>query len=179
MLERKKVVEMPHFKIKKETYSEIEARFRCDHEKRELRRRIIADGRAAYYRQCICCGQAGRAIGVKEAKLELNGNTEAPPFDNDLEHKWRGRKHAEYIKKYQEIAPQLKEEYEAYLKSHDWIVRRAATLEQAENICEICGHFKATQVHHINYERIGFELDSDLMAVCHFCHSLLHHRNEL
>lgn len=172
-------MEMPHFRIKKEAYSQIEARFRCAHEKRELRRRIIADGRPAYYRQCIRCGHAGKAIAVKEAESELHGSAETPSFDDEMEHKWRAKKHAEYIKTYQDIASRLREEYEAYLKSDDWAARRITVLERAENVCQVCEHFPATQVHHIRYERIGAELDSDLLAVCSFCHGLLHGREQL
>jgi hypothetical protein len=170
---------MSHFKIKKDAYAAIEARFRCQHESRELRRRIIADGRPAYYRQCVRCGQAGRAIAAREARSELQGKTAAPPFDDDLEYKWHARKHAEYVKTYQDIAPKLREEYEAYLKSDDWDVRRTAALERATYVCQVCEHFPATQVHHIHYDRIGVEQDSDLLAVCSFCHGLLHGRNEL
>jgi hypothetical protein len=170
---------MPHFTIKTEAYSGIEASFRCDHASRELRLRIIADGRPAYYRQCVRCGHAGRAISAREVRSELQGKTEAPPFDDDLEVKWRARKHAEYVKTYQDIAPKLREEYEAYLKSDEWADRRTATLKRAEYVCQVCEHFPATQVHHIHYDRIGGELDSDLLAVCSFCHGLLHGRIEL
>jgi hypothetical protein len=170
---------MPHFAIKSEAYAAIEARFRCDHESRELRLRIIADKRSVYYRQCIRCGNAGRAIAVKEAKLEIPSERDAPPFDDDLEYQWLARKHAEYVKTYQDIVPELKEEYEAYLQSDNWAARRTSTLERANHVCQVCEHFPATQVHHIHYERIGAELDSDLMAVCSFCHGLLHGHKEL
>ncbi len=170
---------MPHFRIKKEAYSAIEARYRCQHASRELRRRIIADGRPAYYRQCVQCGQAGRAIATKEARSELQENTEAPPFDDDLEYKWHARKHAEYVRAYQDIAPKLREEYEVYLKSDDWAARRNGALERAAYVCQVCEHFPATQVHHIHYDRIGVELEPDLLAVCSFCHGLLHGRDEL
>lgn len=164
---------MTHFTVKAEAYAAIEAKYACQHEHRELRLRTIADGRPTYNRQCVRCGHAGRAIGKREASAELQG-LEAPTFDSDLEHKWRARKHAEYVVTYAGIAPELRAEYEAYLASPDWSGKRAYILRKADFTCQCCEHFKATEVHHISYARIGREADSDLMAVCSFCHTLIH-----
>jgi hypothetical protein len=173
-----KMKQSAHFSIKADAYAAIEAKYHCDHANRELRLRIIADGRKAYYRQCISCGHAGSAVSAKVARLELQGRVE-PSFDDDLEHQCHARKRAEYLATYQEIAPKLRAEYEAYLASDAWTQCRAVALMRANEICECCEHFRATEVHHITYERIGQELDSDLMAVCSFCHGLLHRRHSL
>ena len=164
---------MAHFLVKASAYAAIEAKYACAHETRELRLRTIKDGRKAYYRQCVVCGHAGSAVSRKSAEAELQ-NDAAPPFDNNLEHYWRGRKHAEYISTYRQIAPKLHAEYEEYLKSEAWAQHRTVTIRRAGGICECCEHFPATQVHHLTYERIGRESDTDLMAVCTFCHELLH-----
>lgn len=164
---------MAQFSIKTTAYSAIEAKYSCTHENRELRIRIIVDGRKTHYRQCILCGYAGNAVPKKVAESELKSQS-APPFDDDLEHYWRGRRHAEYVSTYQLIAPMLRVEYEEYLASEAWAQRRAAIIRNANGICQCCAHFPAIQAHHVTYERIGQEHESDLMAVCSFCHGLLH-----
>lgn len=169
---------MAQFLTKADTYSAIENKYRCTHENRELRIRVIADGRSAHYRQCIICGNAGNAVSAKTVQTELQGQ-KAPPFDNELDHRWRGRKHAEYLSTYKQIEPVLRAEYEAYLASELWAQRRSATIRAAKGVCQCCEHFPATQVHHITYERIGNERASDLMAVCTFCHELLHGKHSL
>jgi hypothetical protein len=120
------------------------------------------------------CGAAGQAQSAKLAKAEFLEGKSAPPYDEDLEPKWHARKHAEYLKAYLEVKPHLNAEYESYLKSQDWQGVRTRALVRASDVCQCCNHFPATQVHHITYARIGSELDEDLMAVCAFCHDLLH-----
>jgi hypothetical protein len=167
----------PHFVAKQSAYDAVEARFRCNHSNRQLRLRVIADGRPTYYRQCVICGHAGNAVPSKAAKLEVGSDNLAPNFETELETKWFAHKHAEYIKTYAEIRPQLSAEYEEYLRSSDWAKRRPPILARSNGICEVCEHFRATDVHHVSYARIGAELDSDLLAVCTFCHGLLHSKD--
>jgi len=163
-----------HFTIKQEAYAAIEAKFRCQHEERHLRLRTLVDGRPAYYRQCVSCGAAGQAQSTKDVKRELGPHGIAPPFDPELEPHWFARKHVEYVKAYAEIKPQLGVEYEAYLKSPAWKSRRVSILQRAAGVCECCKHYEPSEVHHLTYARVGSELDTDLMPVCSFCHSLLH-----
>lgn len=169
---------MVRFRIKEAAYAEMEARYACDHTVRELRLRTISNGRRAYYRQCVRCGQAGRAISRREARQELSGSTEAPPFDDAHEPKWRARKHAEYLQTYRRIRPALRDEYEAYLRSSAWATKRRTILARAAGLCELCEYFEPTEVHHITYARIGNEQEDDLLAVCHFCHGLLHGKED-
>jgi 5-methylcytosine-specific restriction endonuclease McrA len=55
-------------------------------------------------------------------------------------------------------------------KKRKWI------LEKQNFKCERCGD-KAVQVHHLTYERVGYELPGDLMAVCLSCHGKEHSEN--
>jgi len=169
---------LSHFSIKQEAYAAIEAKYRCAHEIRELRLRRIADGRPAYYRQCTRCGHAGNAISTKVATVGFQSRA-IPSFDDELEHQWHAKKSAEYLAAYQKIEPSLRAEYDAYLASDAWAARRSIVLARAHGTCECCEHYSATQVHHKTYERIGQELDTDLLAVCSLCHDLLHGRAAL
>lgn len=169
---------MPHISIKQQAYALIEAKYICSHEARELRLRTISDGRPAYYRQCIRCGYAGNAISTKVATAELQSHA-IPAFNQELEHQWHARKSAEYLAAYQRIEPSLRVEYDAYLASDAWAARRSIVLARAREICECCEYYPAKEIHHKTYERIGQELDADLIAVCRFCHDLLHGRAAL
>lgn len=44
-----------------------------------------------------------------------------------------------------------------------------------------CGSKKDIHVHHLTYERMGHELDSDLMVLCEVCHDKVHqlHRTSM
>jgi 5-methylcytosine-specific restriction endonuclease McrA len=65
-------------------------------------------------------------------------------------------------------------DYMRYLQSSDWRKRRKRLIKEACGCCQRCGRErKALQVHHITYERLGCELDTDLMVVCPACHKVL------
>ncbi|KAA3654980.1 MAG: hypothetical protein DWQ11_02920 [Proteobacteria bacterium] len=165
-----------NFKVKQELAQAIEQRFQCEHDERQLRLRTIADGRRAYYRQCVRCGHAGNAVSARAALRDLAGNSQPPLFDDELEPKWRAKKHAAYVAAYTAARSEIKKEYGAYLRSVEWAQRRLLVLRRANWVCEICEYFDAKEVHHVTYERVGHERDADLMAVCPFCHGLLHER---
>lgn len=168
---------MSRIRIKQEAYASIESRFMCSHPTRELRLRTIADGRNAYYRQCVTCGAAGRAISKKELNSQSECSTKQKLFDNDLEPRWYARKHVAYLLTYSEIEPLLRKEYELYLESPEWKTVRSRILNRANGICECCEHAAPTEVHHVTYARLSNELDNDLLAVCSFCHWLIHNQS--
>jgi 5-methylcytosine-specific restriction endonuclease McrA len=60
--------------------------------------------------------------------------------------------------------------YLAYMISEAWHARRLLALYKAGYRCQICGSREHLQVHHNNYERLGHELDSDLIVLCQDCH---------
>lgn len=58
-------------------------------------------------------------------------------------------------------------------------MRRQKYLEKHGTQCELCGaqaEFISgpVQVHHLTYERLGAELDDDLVAACEQCHRTMH-----
>lgn len=60
--------------------------------------------------------------------------------------------------------------YEDYLRSPWWLERRNRSLRLAEYRCQQCNAKRDLQVHHLTYERLGFEEDSDLEVLCRGCH---------
>ncbi len=162
---------MTDFEVKKRAYAEIEARFACPHIEREIRHRIIKDGRETYVCQCVRCGNTSTPIKASIAKRQGNP---IPEYDYDLERKWRAAKSLAYDAARMAIKPQLKAEYEAYLCSTEWKQLREKVFGRCEGVCEICEEADAEEVHHLTYERIGREGLSDLMGVCQPCHELIH-----
>ena len=65
-------------------------------------------------------------------------------------------------------------EYDDYLKSEEWRVKRYVTLELAEHRCQVCYSDKELHVHHRTYKNFGKEHHSDLTVLCNHCHSLHH-----
>jgi hypothetical protein len=68
---------------------------------------------------------------------------------------------------------QRRKEYKQYLKSDWWKVRRYSKVISI-GTCEVCGSNKHLLVHHLNYNSLGQERDSDLAVLCKGCHTRLH-----
>jgi restriction endonuclease Mrr len=65
--------------------------------------------------------------------------------------------------------------YRLYLGTPEWRRTRAAALLRAGEACSLdVTHTDALEVHHRTYERLGAELVTDLVVLCHSCH-MLHH----
>lgn len=64
-------------------------------------------------------------------------------------------------------------EYQAYLTSRDWALKREEVRRRANNRCERCLTAGMDAVHHLTYERLGYESLADLMAICDPCHKFL------
>jgi 5-methylcytosine-specific restriction endonuclease McrA len=61
------------------------------------------------------------------------------------------------------------------MKSEAWGIRRAQVIERDDKKCQACGKISDLHVHHLSYERLGEELDEDLVTLCKRCHFLIHH----
>jgi hypothetical protein len=62
--------------------------------------------------------------------------------------------------------------YQKHLKSVQWKNTRIALFRLRGRACEVCKHPSATlEIHHLNYDRLGCELPSDLKIVCKACHA--------
>ena len=59
--------------------------------------------------------------------------------------------------------------YEKYIHSSHWRHTADKRLEVDGHICCVCGG-KATDVHHLTYDRFGNEAMDDLVSLCRNCH---------
>ena len=66
--------------------------------------------------------------------------------------------------------------YRRYLKSRAWRDTRERILVRDGYRCRSCGTGNYLQVHHLTYERIGYERPNDLLTLCHDCHQRCHGR---
>lgn len=66
--------------------------------------------------------------------------------------------------------------YDLYMESDLWQRRRRRSLERAGGQCEWpnCDQRSRLQVHHLSYERLGQELDEDLIVLCPSHHGEVH-----
>lgn len=70
-------------------------------------------------------------------------------------------------------------EYEAYLTSRDWALKKEDVRRRANNRCERCLTARMDAVHHLTYERLGHEPLEDLMAICDPCHEFLSAKSDV
>ena len=67
-------------------------------------------------------------------------------------------------------APRLYSQfYVTYIASPEWASKRRQVLKRAGFVCECCQLRRATEVHHLTYERIPDEPLDDLLALCADC----------
>jgi 5-methylcytosine-specific restriction endonuclease McrA len=174
--------------IRTKAGDELNAQYSCNHEKSELRKRIVDKGGIQFVKQCVRCGSSTTSpIGTAKALAQNDGN-EPPRFDEDLLDKWdRGlkegwerinREYQENVKHYEAARKRRETEwwtlYKKYLKSPEWMAKREKIILRAQGVCEGCREAKAVHVHHLSYDHMGNEFLFELVAVCTPCHERLH-----
>lgn len=91
------------------------------------------------------------------------------------EIEWRERSR-QYEEERQQQIEERRREYEIYIQSPTWKELRRKVLVRANHTCEGCGKARATDAHHLTYERFRQEMLFDLVAVCRACHEQIHNR---
>lgn len=64
--------------------------------------------------------------------------------------------------------------YSEYLLTDHWRRMRERILERDNRQCVECTETENLHVHHLTYERVGCELDTDLITLCELCHAIEH-----
>ena len=64
--------------------------------------------------------------------------------------------------------------YAMYLRSRAWLDRRKQYAKDHPPACDVCGTSVNLHLHHVNYDTLGSEADSDLLWLCDYHHSLYH-----
>lgn len=153
----------------------------CKHQRQELR---IMRHCGQYRMQCIDCWQSiGNAI--KHELLSAEERDLARDFDIEArDNYWKNRIESRNSgisesarQDLARIAKDLddrKRFYNEYLKSDDWRKLRRKVIERESDLCQGCRGAPIQEVHHLNYDRLGNELLTDLVGVCRSCHLKFH-----
>lgn len=151
----------------------LEEEFRCDHESTDFRRKTKSNGVQCWVRQCIHCGEQ---VGTEVKRELVPGVRRLNPIDFD-EHlrqsRWQARQDRATALR-EEQSTQWWTDYSAYLESPTWKYLRQQVLKRDNFLCQGCLQKRATQVHHLTYERQGREMLFDLTSVCDVCHDRIH-----
>jgi 5-methylcytosine-specific restriction endonuclease McrA len=69
-----------------------------------------------------------------------------------------------------------KVDYQTYIHSEAWKARKAEAIRKAGYKCSVpdCKAYNRLECHHLTYQRLGNELDSDLLVLCEKCHKKIH-----
>lgn len=79
------------------------------------------------------------------------------------------------IKKTTRSKHKISAAYRRYLLSDWWKTRKRRKISSVGCKCENCGTSGVIlHVHHLSYQRLGAELDSDLEVLCELCHKSKH-----
>ena len=161
--------------IPEPTYKIVEREFSCAHPTTETRCKVDRLGRDMFLKQCQVCGQAASSA-IAHSKVEHKGSVLA--FDYDAEQAWRDKRDSRYkdlvYSRYIDKRVEHTTAYYEYLQGQKWHAKRYRVLSRDGYKCQACLERKATQVHHLTYDRIFNEPLFDLVSVCKDCHAEIH-----
>lgn len=72
------------------------------------------------------------------------------------------------------MKPYININKQAYYQSMEWKQVADTCKNLAGNKCSRCDNTEQLHAHHITYDRLGNELQSDLICLCHTCHLVEH-----
>lgn len=64
--------------------------------------------------------------------------------------------------------------YDKYLETDHWQKKRLHILARSDYTCAGCRGHRHLEVHHLTYERRGYERNEDLVVLCRVCHAAAH-----
>lgn len=152
----------------------VEEEFSCEHPESEIRLKYDSLNRPQYFKQCLTCGQAS-STAIKQSSIA--GITKITTWDYTLADSWQYSKKQKRDSLYQQHQNKQSEfwiQYNAYLQSPEWRMKRLKVLERDNYLCQACLEAQANQAHHKTYEHVFNEPLFDLVAVCEDCHNMLH-----
>lgn len=142
----------------------------CENHNEVYVRMIFKNGTKAVRKQCLNCG----FCSPNNFKLSVVNDWESLPFFNEELREGYYLKQSEIRK--QEFINKKEEwfnNYNEYLKSEDWLIKRILVLKRDGFLCQSCLTNKATQVHHLTYKHVFNEPLFELISVCVSCHNLI------
>lgn len=153
-------------------YEQVEQEFTCNHPQKEIRVKYDRLNRPAYIWQCLTCGQA---ISTAIKKDTIQNIERVVSFDYLLEDNYNNLKklRREELSRQPTCNDSFWREYNAYLLTDKWKMKRLKVLERDNYLCQACLETQATQAHHLTYKHVFNEPLFDLIAICQPCHDQL------
>lgn len=152
----------------------------CDHIRFRYVRRTISNGQERFGMQCKDCGFVDDRTWLgrkKAAEIYQCSADEWNEYHDHFTRQMRDKRLLAYLDAREEFKRSTTVEwwdwYNKYLNSAPWLKLRAAILKRDNYSCGLCG-LGADQVHHLSYDRVGYEEDGDLISVCKNCHNNIH-----
>jgi len=160
---------------------QVEQEFTCLHGRSALTLQLRKGDKKFYRTQCLACGYIVKELRRSElSEAEIQS---AIRFDDALSTEFWKRRNERYAElEAQTLAKQqteFDERYAAYLSSEQWRRIRAKVLQRDKQLCQGCLINRATDVHHLTYQRLYNELMFDLISLCRDCHEQLHPEHSL
>lgn len=141
--------------------------------------RVLKNQTRVYVEQCKLCGRQIKAHKKQDAASACVGD-----WSDELGRRWREAQSKEYDrriariqKETQEKRTQARNERNAYYSTNKWKEIRKQVLKRAKGVCEGCGIYYPSDIHHTTYNNFGNEFLFELVALCRSCHERVHGRS--
>lgn len=162
---------------------------KCRHERLRFAWRVYEglNQSRRYGYQCVDCGKCDLRFDLNSTRYKWVGKKkcyvthgrfayEAVPYDDEVTAAAAIRLREYYWTRREAKKSVFTEWYNKYLESGAWRELRQTILERDKYKCVLCKG-DAQQVHHISYERAGYEQPEDLISICLECHQSVHGRD--
>lgn len=148
-------------------YGDLKECRNCHSNNIQIVKYIIANGKIQYRYQCMDCGCLDGS-SIKYASIPQNIDI---PLVNE---KLRDCYYDNTAKQFENF---LIIDYDEYIKSDEWRQKRPKILALKGNKCAICGNYYGLDIHHLNYDSLGYEENNnfaDVIPLCRGCHRKIH-----
>ena len=108
--------------------------------------------------------------GCRQKKITLDERPHEEVKRAQNQAEWEARREVERKEWLDGRRQQMRERY----ARPDWEPLRQKILKRDNYLCQGCHARRATTAHHLTYDRLGSEMDFDLIAVCTPCHIRIH-----
>jgi len=112
--------------------------------------------------------------GTKKKRKEKERKLRWEKRQKKLKEKVKKEKKVSKVNKALFIPQSYKERYKEYMDSVYWARRKEEWYAKFTKTCWACHSVENIHLHHVSYERMGFERDDDLVSLCKTCHGELH-----
>jgi hypothetical protein len=106
--------------------------------------------------------------------MTWSGNKEAQRQADEAFAKLKASNNKKAVRTKKPVRKFVRPNYHGYMKSSRWKRVKERIYKLRGRKCELCGSEVNLHVHHLNYNRLGRERNSDLQILCSNCHATTH-----